>query len=284
MNLCQLNEKGDFLAVQEFYKGFQSKTAGIARVWKDESGWHTRRVIDLPFVHRFCVQKVGEAAFVVACTLCEDKNSPADWSRPGKVFVGRIPDNWDEPCILTPLIEGIYKNHGLYQGKMDGRNVVLVTGEQGVFRIDVPQSADAPWAFARVLDREISDVTAVDLDGDGEDELVTIEGFHGSVIAVNKRVDGAWKVVTTYPVALAHALWGGDILGKPGVLVGYRQHNGALIMLRFAGWRSGKMLLSTQIIDEHEEPTNIAVIPGEEETRIFCSSGSTYKVVLYKLT
>lgn len=283
MNLCQLNDQGEFLAVQEFYQNFHSETAGIARVWKQDGAWQTRRYIDLPFVHRFCVQAVGDRQFVIACTIAKHKENGQDWSKPGAVYLGLLPKDLNEPCTLTPLIEGIYKNHGMYQGKFQGKDVVIITGQEGVFRIDVPATADGQWHYERMIEREVSDITVCDIDMDGQEELITIEGFHGHVIAVNKLVGGEWKIVSRYPVTTAHALWGGELLGKPCALVGYRGANAALLHLGFAGWKEGNMLLQATVIDQYDGPVNLAVMPGRDEAKIFNVSGTNNRIVHYTL-
>ncbi len=283
MNLCQLDGEGSFLAVQEFYKNFHSQTAGIVRAIRAGDGWETRRIADLPFVHRICVRQVEDDPYVIACTISDDKQNAADWSKPGQVYIGKVPKDFSQPLELSPLIEGIYKNHGLFSGALDGKEAILITGQEGVFRIDVPETESRAWTFEKILDREVSDVTVIDIDGDGFDELITIEGFHGDTIAVNKRVDGQWRIVYRYPVKLAHALWSGNVLGEPAVLVGYRGANGALVMLTFGGWRDGDLLMDVSAIDEHEGPTNIAVIPGDKVVRVFCCSGSKNRVMHYRL-
>ncbi|MDR2515077.1 MAG: hypothetical protein LBD02_07740 [Christensenellaceae bacterium] len=285
MNLCQTDEEGNFLAVQEFYKGFRSHTAGIARAWKEDGRWNVKRYIDLPFVHRFCVQKVEDRQFVIACTLSDRKDSPQDWSRPGRVYLGLLPRDLSEPCEIKELIGGITKNHGLFQGRFQGKAVVLVTGQEGVFRIDVPQKVSDEWHWERIIDREVSDVTAVDIDGDGQDELITIEGFHGNTIALNKLVGGEWKIVSRYPVATAHALWSGDVLGKPGVLVGYRGANAGLLLMRYNGEKKlGNLLLETTVLDQYEGPVNLGVIAEPNDFRIFNVSGTNNRFVYYRLT
>ena len=66
--------------------------------------------------------------------------------------------------------------------------VLLIAGSEGLYEVAVPGGADIPWRAERLLDREISDAVTVDLDGDGVEELVTIEGFHGDEIAADRLV------------------------------------------------------------------------------------------------
>lgn len=74
------------------------------------------------------------------------------------------------------------------------------------------------------MDEAASDAVLVDLDQDGEKELVLISPFHGEHIYFYKKIDGAYKKVYTYDTAdFAHAIYGGTLLGKPAVIIGHRK-------------------------------------------------------------
>lgn len=83
--------------------------------------------------------------------------------------------------------------------------MLLIAGSEGLYEVAVPGGADIPWRAERLLDREISDAVTVDLDGDGVEELVTIEGFHGDEIAVNKLCGDRWEIVYRFDAPFAHA-------------------------------------------------------------------------------
>ncbi|MBS5062801.1 MAG: hypothetical protein KHZ58_03410 [Hungatella hathewayi] len=283
MSIAQVDETGTFLAVQNFYKGFNSASACLVRAEKNSSGaWDVRRYLDLPYVHRFDILQVDGKQFLLASTLCDAKDYKEDWSRPGRVWIGELPDHAAGPCTLTPLISSITKNHGFYNGCRDGKRVVLIAGMEGLFEIRVPERAGDCWKYEKLMEREISDAAVVDIDGDGVDEIVTIEGFHGDKIVVNKQEDGQWREVYSYPVKFGHVVWGGMVLGKPSIIIGYREENAALILMRK---KPGTGFCMEHIfIDENEGPTNISVSCEEERCRILCSCGKTQQVVLYELS
>lgn len=136
--------------------------------------------------------------------------------------------------------------------------MLLIAGSEGLYEVAVPGGADIPWRAERLLDREISDAVTVDLDGDGVEELVTIEGFHCDEIAVNKLCGDRWEIVYRFDAPFAHALWGGDILGRPALLAAYRGGDGALMMLQKPD-AEGDWRMRTTVIDRDVAPTNLSV-------------------------
>lgn len=284
MNFCQLDDNGSFLAIQEFYKGFNSKTACIIKAIKDttHASWSVERYIELPYVHRFCIITVQDKKFILAATLCDSKESKDDWTKPGRVYLGELPPNLNQPCSLRPIISGITKNHGMYFGQFDGRKVVMVSGMEGIFAIDVPDTPSGDWTYRQIINREVSDLIVFDIDQDGEDELITIEKFHGNRLTINKRVDNEWQIVYSYPIAFGHVLWGGNILGRASLILGYRDDNGALLIMQKKAGPEYSMDIT--MIDENESPCNIAVLESDSKIQIFATNGRTQRVVRYDIT
>lgn len=280
MSISQIEADGTFLAVQNFFKGFNSNTACIVKAAPGIDGrWTVEKYLDLPYVHRFDVIDVEEKRFLLAATLCDGKDFKEDWSRPGRVWLGEMTE---EGCRLETLIPGITKNHGFYRGLRDGRQVVLISGMEGLFEIRIPERPDGEWKWEKLMDKEISDAAVADIDNDGMDEIMTIEGFHGSRAVVNKLVEGRWTEVYSFPVKFGHVVWGGTILGKNSMLIGYREENAPLILMRK---KEGPDFRMEHIyIDELEGPTNISVLDQGNRCRILCSCGKTQQVVIYELT
>ena len=284
MNTCQLNDHGDFLAIQQFYKGFNSRGAQIVRVENSNGQWRQATVAQLPFLHRFALVDVADEKFLICCILCKDKDSKEDWSQAGCVQIARLPEDPTQAPKFTTLIEGIHRNHGLFTGTFQGQFCALVTGDEGVFQIGIPTGKDDAWSYKKIIDRPVSDVTVVDLDGDGLDELVTIEPFHGGKIVVNHLDGDHWTPVYQYPVEFGHAIWSGNFLGKPSFIIGYRAGNAALLLFHLNEKREGEWMMDVVMLDEHEGPTNVAVVHDGQRERIFACSGAKNRIVLYDVT
>ena len=283
MNTFQLNERGDFLAIQRFYRGFQSKDACIVKVENREGKWEQTEIASLPFCHRMCVVEIEDVPHMVCCVLCANKESPDDWSQPGRVAVSKVPLGAGEQASFATILEGLHKNHGIFQGSLDGKETILVTGEEGIFQLKIPESLKEPWSYEKLIARETSDCTVLDVDGDGEDEIIAIEGFHGNRLAVYKRENGRWEQVYTYPIEFGHAIWSGTIFSKPGFLIGYRAANAALLLFQLREKREGRWLMDITVLDEHEGPTNAVVAHGKEKELIFSCSCSRDRILLYEL-
>ena len=74
-----------------------------------------------------------------------------------------------------------------------------------------------------------------DIDGDGKEEIMTIEPFHGNTINVYKLKDGKYEVDYTYPneIDFAHALVGTTLCGKPCFVAGIRRVNCEAFVLTY---------------------------------------------------
>ena len=284
MSIVQTEEDGTFLAVQNFFKGFNAKQGRLVKATPSgDNKWTIEQFLDMPYLHRFDVIDIDDRKFLIACTLCKNKEFREDWSEPGTVYLGELKSGTMPPEIMDQIIPSLTKNHGFYRGIHHGKDVLLISGMEGLFEVTIPRCADAPWLHEKLIDREISDAAIVDIDNDGIEEIITIEGFHGDHIAINKLVDKQWTEVYRYPAPFAHIVWGGVILGRQSLLLAYRNDNGALILLRKSK-RDSAYYMDNLVIDELVSPTNLVVDSQADHCHIFCSCGKTQQVVRYTLT
>lgn len=273
---------GEFLATHRFFKRFQAQAAVVSAVTREADGsWSRTEVLKLPYLHRFCVLDVGNEKWLLGGTLCDGKASFEDWSQPGGVYVGRIPDNIKEPIEVKCIYHGIRKNHGMFCGLHNGRQVAMVTGCEGAFEVIPPDNGDGAWLVKKLLDTEISDIRAYDIDGDGKDELITIEGFHGDRLRVYHESGDGFKLMYEYPIAFGHGLWCGEMLGRRAILIGYKNANGALVALQPKD--AEVFTMDIAVIDELEQTANIDVYESDGVFRIYaaCSVGD---ILMYELT
>ncbi len=274
-----LDPSRGFLAIQEFFPIFQSEHAGIvyAEPAPSLTEWTIRRILDLPFVHRIETIKTAHSLYLVAATLCGGKAFRDDWSKPGTVYAGRIPDDPKESWTLEPVFTGINKNHGMYVTKIQNRPVVLVTGTEGLFSLQPPNLKNPHWNSERILDHEISDLFTYDLDADGKKEIVTIEPFHGDRLRVYRNTDTGWQPILDEPIAFGHALWAGLIQNQPVILFGNRGGQKELAILNPA-------TKQRQIIDRDIGPTQVTVLRDQGRDLILSANHAAGQVALYKVT
>ncbi len=275
---------GQFLGIQNFFPGFQSEGAKIVWGRRDkENGWVTRDFLSLPYVHRFDVLSSGGVNYFVAATLCGSKKSREDWSDPGKVYVGVMPDNLENSMEITPLLDDMEKNHGYWRGSMNGKSCGFFTCESGIYAVLPPVTPDAGWTKHHLLEVPVSDAAFYDLDGDGEDEIVTIEPFHGNCVKIYHKTDKGYKGVYKYPgeCEFAHALWAGSLRGKPTVILGIRRMNAELVMIQYNPM-SGTYTES--IIEKGGGPSNVAVLSQKDRDVIICANNRNNEAAAYFVT
>ena len=276
MNISQLDEAGSVVGIQNFYKGFQSKEARLVQASRGRAGWQTKVLKVLPYLHRSGVVHTQDGPYVVASTLCTHRENADDWSHPGKIQVARIPQG-EEEIQFRVIQEGVTKNHGFWQGRLDGEEVTLIGGSEGLFRVRPPKGS-GDWQGDKLLDREISDCAAADLDGDSEDELVTFEGFHGDTAAVNKRINGTWAIVYTLPMHFSHAIWAGELLGRNLFAVGYRKEDGKLYLVEHRPDGYHPIL-----VEEGVAPSNVRGFVYEGRSYLIAAARDRNQVILYEL-
>jgi len=299
MTMQQLpGSNGSFLATHRFYSPNDSKEASIvlaepvrpdgtaAEDLKEEHGWKIRTIADLPFVHRFDILTVGNRNYLIACCLKSGHEFKEDWTHPGRIYVGVLPDDLsafgpDSQLPLTVLKEGLTRNHGYYRCEMpDGRPGSIVSAEEGVFRVVPPAEPDSAWTVETLLEVPASDATEVDLDGDGLKELVTFSPFHGSELAVWKPSGGKYTAVYrhTQPLEFLHAIWSGALNGKAAALVGYRKGDRDLFALRYDPDKSEYYI---DPIDHDRGPTNVQVYEYNGRSTIIATNRETDEAALY---
>ncbi len=263
MTMVQIPQTdGQFLATHKFYSPNDSKEAKIVIATPDGNGkWEIRTLVNLPFVHRFDILKSNGRNYLIACTLKSGHEYKDDWSNPGKVYAAELPKDLsgfdgEHPLKLQVLKEGMLKNHGYYKVKEGELESSLVCSDNGVFRFYPPKEAEGEWEIEQLLDTPASDATMIDLDQDGEKELVVLSPFHGTDICIYKKGEEGYQAVYEYPekAEFLHAIWSGTINGKPTAVLGYRK--GARRLMAFT-WDEKKKAYAFKTLDDGCGPANV---------------------------
>lgn len=275
---------GQFLGVQNFFPGFQSEQAKVVWAKRDgKAGWTVQDFLSLPFVHRFDILPVGEINFFVAATLCGSKKDREDWSDPGKIYAGILPSSPGQKMELTPILAGLTKNHGYWRGCRNGIPCGYFCADSGIYRISPPAAPGCGWDIERLLNAQVSDAAVYDLNGDGEDELITIEPFHGSCIRIYGRTPEGYSPVYAYPGEhkFAHALWAGKLRGRPAAIIGLRRMDAELAMIRYYPTEG---VYQATVIESGMGPSNVDVIPGIDSDIILCSNNLANEAAAFFVT
>lgn len=271
---------GEFLAVQKFYRMYDWEEAVIVHVKPQDNGeYAVKELIKLPYIHRFDLLTVDGRYYLIACTLATTKDSYTDWSNPGKILVGEYtgPDSIE----LKVLKDGLTKNHGYSRLEKDGKVCGLVTCNEGAFEVSPPAKAGEQWRIHQFMDWPISDISAIDIDQDGELEFATIEDFHGSYFRVYKKIDGMFKKVFEHPevTEFYHVVVGARLAGEPVFIGGCRRGKQQLFMVRLTD--KNPLTLTAEIIDEGVGPSNAFVIHEDSRDTIIVANRETNEAALY---
>ena len=276
---------GEFLAVQGFRSGFMAQGTSLAWVVpKEEGPWQVKTVLVHPFIHRFDILSAGGVNYLLLCTLANSKKDKEDWSDPGKLWVAELPKDLNQPIYPEIIAENMLKNHGYCRVNWNGKMAGLTTCANGLFVVTPPQQKGEKWSIEKLIDRPISDVAAVDIDGDGELELATIEPFHGNQFLINKKTEKGYEVVYRYPneMDFGHVVWGGTLCGTPCFIGGVRRKNKELFCIRSA--KAETLCFTTEIIEAGQGPSNVAVLNEQEKDVILAANREAAQAVLYTVT
>jgi hypothetical protein len=272
---------GELYAVMGCFPGYKFQEAAVYRIWQEAGHWTSTRIIHLPFAHRIDFVTCAGTRYMVAASLAEDKRDPSDWSKPGSLFACPVPQRPTDAWALVPVLEGIHRNHGLLVTSLRGKRCILVSGTEGLFAADLQQG----WAFEPVMEKEISEIAVSDVDADGEEEIVTIEPFHGDALCVYKRTSGGWDKAWEGGLAFGHGLLAATLAGAPALLVSSRAGSRDLLSFQFppAAGRSAARLgpPSRTVVDAGVGAANMLVLRHGDADLIFSTNQASAEVAVY---
>ena len=286
MSMVQFpDSNGVFLATHKFYSPNDSKEAKIVVVKpKNKNQWMINTLVNLPHVHRFDIVTRNKVHYLIACALKSGHEFKEDWSSPGKIYVGILPDdlskfNEDNQLSLTILKDNLLKNHGYYKFKEDGIEKCIISADNGVYICTPPENREEQWAIKQILEDPSSDAVLVDMDNDGELELISIDGFHGNKINFYKKKNGIFEKVYVHDhVDFAHAIYGGNFLGKPSVIIGHRKGERNLLWFTYD---NEKQEYKVEVLDRDCGPANVFKFDRNGEEVLISTNREINEIAMY---
>ena len=277
------------LATYKFYSPNDSANAKIVYYTRNkDGGWDCNVLCDLPFVHRFGILSRGGNNYLVACSLKSAHAFKNDWTCPGRVWVAKLPEdirqfNEENQLTLTPLISGLYRNHGFEKIITDEEVFCLVGTDNGVYQITPPANEGEDWETKQLLDLPVSDILYEDFDGDGVRELLVFRPFHGEHLEIYRLVDGKFTCVWKFeePLPFLHAIYAAKFHGKPFAFVGNREGRKELMAICYD---EAKKDYCFEVIDKGAGPANVLYFESENEPKLFAANRETDEIAIYELT
>ena len=285
MTVAQVPGQPILMATQKFYSPNDSAQAKIVYYRRLGGVWTCELLCELPFVHRFGVLERAGRHYLIACTLKSAHAFDNDWTCPGRVWVAPFPDditqhNAENPLKLTPLLSGLYKNHGFAICREGADSFAAVACENGVYKVVPPESPDGEWSWEQLLDTPASDVLYLDFDGDGERELLVLSPFHGDVLSIYKKLDGRFAEIYRHPKRLPflHAIWGAEIGGRMYGFIGNREGDRDLFSIY---WDGEGYRFDT--LDQGAGAANVMHFRSGGEDMLLAANRETDEVAVYTL-
>ena len=267
-----------FISIMGLFPPFIGEEAGLFLHQREAGGWNTVRAMDLPFAHRCEIIRNGGENFLLAASVSIHKENPSDWSRPGELHLISLDRQSTIPWSSEVLDMSIVRNHGMTRARIGGNEAVCISGAEGIFYLE--RDSGGRWKFRPVFDREVSEMSFADLDGDGQDELVTIEPFHGETLSIYKRTGKHWMTQFTAPLSFGHGLSAGRFNGMPVVIVGNRSGSRNLEMFTIGDIKQGSVKKS--IVEPEAGPTQTQVFRMDGRDYILSANQRKDEVALYR--
>ncbi len=277
MSLLPVPGRSDQLvSVMGLFPPFIGFEGGIYSHFRRKGIWETNKVISLPFSHRCEILSINGVNHLFIATVSSYKENPADWSKPGElrhVVIGKPgSDDWTTDLVFS----GLTRNHGMTKSVIGNMESICISGVEGIFAIQ--QGRTDNWEIKHLFDHEVSEFSFCDLDNDGEDELVTIEPFHGNSLNIYKKSKkNGWQSQYTSPLSFGHGLSTGKFQGQNVVVVGNRRDSGDLEL------HLVKTLSSVEksIIESNVGATQTKVVRYKDTDYILSSNQILNEVALY---
>lgn len=266
-----------FVSIMGLFPPFIGGEAGLYLHQKGDEGWKTEKAMALPFAHRCEFLTLKGKNYLVAATVSQFKENPADWTRPGELHLLSMDSAASLPWDSTVLNPGITRNHGMIKATLDADELLFVSGQQGVYSIG--PGPDQNWVVKSIFDKEVSEVVFIDLDGDGQSEMITIEPFHGSTINVYKRISREWELIFSDSLSFGHGLNCGIFNGEPVFVVGNRSESLALELFGMEKLSGGKIF--RKVIEGEVGPTQTQVFSFAGRDYILSANQKKNEVALY---
>lgn len=269
------NKDNEFLAIMDFYLKESPSRAKL--VWGKyvDGEWEIKDVLFLPYLHRFDIYNIDGINYFVGATIADEKEYKDDWRKPGSIYIGEIPNVPTEGIELRKIAGDMFRNHGYYRYEDEDGIRGYFTSDEGVYELNPYDD----WSIHRVMDGAIGEIAVMDINGDGENEFITIEPFHGDSIKIYEKKDGSYEEVYEFPYELnfGHTLEADIMNGIPTFVGGIRRIGNQLFTIQYL---DGEYKLN--ILDDGG-PSNVALGHRDEYDFIVSSNHTRNEAAVYLL-
>ena len=237
----------DLFVGSAFNRGDRSLIEYLHRLEAPADGgqWKSHFIEEIPYLHRIAVADInGDGQpLLFAASIQGPEGGLDDWYDPGSLWCYPLPSDPVNGPWERHLIDGeLHLNHGLSVGDVDGdgRLDILIGCRDGVIWLEPPADPLAgEWSRWVISDQESSEVFTVDIDGDGVNEILSIEPWHGNTLSWYKASGdlrtGQWtRHQIDDTLNRGHSLHGIDVDGdgQVEIISGYNGEGWSLQLYR----------------------------------------------------
>ncbi|ACZ01765.1 hypothetical protein [Streptobacillus moniliformis] len=280
MSIVQIpGKENEIIAIKDFYlKESPSRSRIVWGVYENGT-WTFKDIIKKEYMHRFTLTKVDEDVYIVIATISNKKEDKEDWRVPGSIFAGKLPKDLNEKIELQEIKTDLYRNHGFYHDTREGHNEIYFGSDQGIDKLYINGDI-SNWKFERLCDFPTGEIALSDLDGDGIDEIITIEAFHGDKIRIYNQSSGKLVKVYEYEnkIDFAHALIATKFRGVNTFVCGVRRLDSELFYIQYI---DGKYVATT--IEKGVGTANLDAINLENEDIVIAANHSKNESAIYRI-
>lgn len=283
-------EDGAFLATQKFYSpndGAASYIVYVKPLDIAKGEWLVKKILELPFLHRFDVIERGGVKYLFLCTIKSDHKFRDDWSSPGKVLVGVLPENLEgnlseSDFKISLLKDGLTKNHGYTKDVENGIERAVVSSDNGIFIFTPPENEGGKWEEKKIVEEAASDAIFSDIAGDGNKHLLAISPFHGDNIFIYEKRGGKYEKVYEYPepAEFSHAITEGEVKGKRYIFIAHRKGKRRLLAFSFD---KEAQKHTVEILDEDAGGANAVLFKRDGKDILAVTNREIDEIALYEL-
>jgi hypothetical protein len=177
------------------------------------------------------------------------------------------------------VLTGLHKNHGFLLADFEGRRSLLIGAAEGLFAVDI-EAPGREWPSRQVLPQEVSEMAVFDLNGDGAEELVTIEPFHGSALRAYRKTAKGWSVFWEEELSFGHCVLAGLFNGRPCVVVSNRTGSRSLLLYQFEDDLAHPRRI---VVDESPAAANMLILPQAGGDLLFSANQAAGEIAVYSV-
>lgn len=280
MSIVQIpGRDNEIMAIQDFYlKETPSRAKLVWGVFENDK-WTFKDLFYMPYIHRFTLSEINGEIFLVLATIADSKKDKEDWSTAGSIYAAKLPKDLNEKIELKKIKTGLFRNHGFYHYTTNNHNEIYFGSDEGIFKLKLTDNID-DYKFEHILDKPVGEIAISDLDGDGIDEILTIEPFHGDKIRIYDQKSDKLNMVYEYEnkINFAHALLATKFRGENTFVCGVRRVEEEIFYIQY---RDGRYV--STIIEKGVGTANLDVLNLENEDIIIAANHSKNEAAIYKI-